>query len=592
MYTRLYEGILFERADVVSNRFGMRAVTQCGFRTGCGTTDALFTLNHMMEKARHKKKLLYICAVDFVKAFDTVSRSEMLARCERLGFHGKFKRMIARVFDRVQLVVEVDGQQSAPIDTSVGTKQGSKLSPLLFGWFIEQLHELIEMLEPELGMLINGMNVPDIDYADDITLAAYEEAAKLQRLLDILAEFCAIFGMKVNLDKTKIIIFHRERDYVPPCNFTLGAHTIKVVESLTYMGVHLHETSGMFGGHAVDAARAGSKALYSMSARNRQRGLKQPAFVCHLFNVLVEPVISYACQVWGPEAFAGKLDKPFNNPLAKVQLSFLRLFCGLSPQVKSNILLRELDQMPVMHHWVKLAARLWNKLCVMSHDRLIKKAFLDAIELHLDGCKACWVSRMLAAATQLGVLQAAHRSTVDSVLEIRFDESELSNVLDARFKRPWYEAADEPRSASSNDVHISTHVKWVGMAPDMKPPHLHTCLPFPLRQALMGIRTGAHHLQIQCGRFSRVARTSRVCNVAHHDVACVEDVMHFLLECSMYQPVRDRYPLLFAATSSIECPAARLRTIFASKYQFELAQGIFDMLRLREQQLQQAAAPA
>ena len=59
------------------------------------------------------------------------------------------------------------------------TKQGSELSPLLFGLFIEQLHYLIEAEVPGAGPVIDGMNIPIILYADDLFLMAVNSYAQM-----------------------------------------------------------------------------------------------------------------------------------------------------------------------------------------------------------------------------------------------------------------------------------------------------------------------------------------------------------------------------------------------------------------------------
>ena len=50
---------------------------QFGFMPGKGTTHALFILRRMQEEFRGKEKKLYMCFVDFEKAFDRVARKVM-----------------------------------------------------------------------------------------------------------------------------------------------------------------------------------------------------------------------------------------------------------------------------------------------------------------------------------------------------------------------------------------------------------------------------------------------------------------------------------------------------------------------------------
>ena len=108
VFTKLHEYILHTVGDTASERHHMRAPTQCGFRRGKGTLDAIFTLNHLVTRARHKKARLYVVFVDFQKAFDLVPRDELIARCCRLGFHGRFIHALLKVYARVLYQVRVD----------------------------------------------------------------------------------------------------------------------------------------------------------------------------------------------------------------------------------------------------------------------------------------------------------------------------------------------------------------------------------------------------------------------------------------------------------------------------------------------------
>ena len=48
------------------------ALNQLGFRRGYGTADHLFILNTIINSYFKKRKMVYVCFVDFSKAYDTV----------------------------------------------------------------------------------------------------------------------------------------------------------------------------------------------------------------------------------------------------------------------------------------------------------------------------------------------------------------------------------------------------------------------------------------------------------------------------------------------------------------------------------------
>jgi hypothetical protein len=68
-----------------------------------------------------------------------------------------------------------------------------------------------------------------------------ESPEELQMLLDAFNDYCTIWKLNVNVDKTKIMIFSRGRQ---PQNikFSLNGLALEVVNSFTYLGIILSKT--------------------------------------------------------------------------------------------------------------------------------------------------------------------------------------------------------------------------------------------------------------------------------------------------------------------------------------------------------------
>ncbi len=582
IFARVLDGVLFGRGNTACESLGLRPPAQCGFREDHGTLDALFTLNHLIEEARSDRVPLFVGAVDFKAAFDSVPWWGLVQRAELLGFPGEFVKKLRTTFEGNQLVVCIDGEQGVPILASRGTKQGSKISPLIFGLFLEQFVELRGMLDPSLGPQVGTMRVPEIMYADDIIFALREEA-QLQQMFDILSIFCYMFGMEVNPSKTKVIVFLpkgvRGQHLVA---ITYRGEALTQVSELKYLGLLFSCKHPLGQSHKPKAAASGRAALFKMQARCRASSLRQPDLLCRLFSNLVEPVISYGCQVWGPEYF-NKLDGPWGDAMHGVHTVFLRMLCGVGPSTHTRTLLREFSQQPLVFHWAALAARFWNRLCKMRQSRLLRQAFLANINLCIvKKSKQCWVYRMLRLARTLNYIPCHPGSmTVASVLALRFDEDTLCTDLGRKFRAFWANAHASPRDAPSTHVTAATYVRWVGMGEGehVKAPHLFTSLPFPLRRALVSIRIGSHKLEVQCGRFRSIPRSQRVCRL--HDASHVEDVMHFVLDCPAYAAIRARFACLFDPLRTISAPDERLCALFATQHQHALALCLHHMLKHR-----------
>ena len=58
---------------------------QAGFRRGRGTRDQIANICWIMEKAREFQKNIYVCFIDYAKAFDCVDHNKLVENSERDG---------------------------------------------------------------------------------------------------------------------------------------------------------------------------------------------------------------------------------------------------------------------------------------------------------------------------------------------------------------------------------------------------------------------------------------------------------------------------------------------------------------------------
>ena len=50
---------------------------QCGFRKRCGCTDAMFTVQAIIEKRKEHNLLLFLLFIDYEKAYSNVNRDKL-----------------------------------------------------------------------------------------------------------------------------------------------------------------------------------------------------------------------------------------------------------------------------------------------------------------------------------------------------------------------------------------------------------------------------------------------------------------------------------------------------------------------------------
>jgi hypothetical protein len=86
---------LQRRLDSFIKSNNLLCANQGGFRKGYRTTDHVFILKTLINKYVHKcKKKLYVCFVDFIKAFDSVWRSALFLKLRAKRIKGKFYNIL------------------------------------------------------------------------------------------------------------------------------------------------------------------------------------------------------------------------------------------------------------------------------------------------------------------------------------------------------------------------------------------------------------------------------------------------------------------------------------------------------------------
>ena len=204
---------------------------------GLGTREALFILNVLIQRALDVNCDVFACFIDFEKAFDTVNHNKLVETLHRLGLDDKDVRIISNLYWQQKAFIRIGDGTSEEFENRQGVRQGFVLSPLLFNAYAERLfREAIE--EAEDGILMNGVLINNLRYADDTVLLA-DTAEGLQRLLVKVAEVCESYNMRLNTEKTKVMTISKNvnnDDF-----FQVNGSQIQTVPSIKYLGVHLNE---------------------------------------------------------------------------------------------------------------------------------------------------------------------------------------------------------------------------------------------------------------------------------------------------------------------------------------------------------------
>ncbi|KAL4854417.1 LINE-1 retrotransposable element ORF2 protein [Chlorella vulgaris] len=301
---KLYALAINTRLNTWLETQGLRARGQAGFRQGYRTVDNCFILRALAERARSRGVKLYLCAVDFEKAFDSVDRPLLWAALQRAGIGGTMLQAIQAMYADVPVCVRTEEGLSGCFQSVLGVKQGCPLSPLLFGIFLDDFEGHIQQLGDTAALpQLAGHTVPPLLFADDMFLLS-SSASGLQAQLHALQDYCNAKKLTVNAKKTQVMIMRPgggsgNGKLAAGESFAYAGLPLEVASSTKYLGLTFSQLSKQhgFASCADVLAKAGRQAMFAMRRRAWELGACLVEQQCMLFDVFVKPVLSYGCEL-------------------------------------------------------------------------------------------------------------------------------------------------------------------------------------------------------------------------------------------------------------------------------------------------------
>ena len=258
----------------------------------------------VIERTLEVNKDLYVCFIDYTKAFDRVRHVEIITILQQLNIDGKDLRIIKNIYWEQKAAVRVEEETSNFQNIKRGVRQG------LFSMYSEMIMRRIEEIE---GLKIGGHNINNIRYADDTVLAAYSEE-KLQELLNKVMEESENKGIELNSKKTESMIITRKTS-IPKCEIKIKENTIKQANSFKYLGTQI--TSDGRNHQEIKSRIAQAKASFQQM-KSIMTNIKMSMLVRkRILEAFIEPVLLYGCEAW-------TIDERMKRSLETTEMWFLR----------------------------------------------------------------------------------------------------------------------------------------------------------------------------------------------------------------------------------------------------------------------------
>ena len=255
-----------------------------------------------------------------------------------------------------------------------GVRQGENLTPLLFALHVNALESFFSLISLRWSSPINvGDDVIDVYmkmfvllYADDTVIMMQS----LQTNLHYLSEYCDMWNLSVNTDKTKIVIFSKYK-YREKHNFIYKNTTIAIVEHFKYLGV-IFNFNNSFVKHKKHLFDQANKAMFALLRRNRQLNLPLDIQL-ELFNSLVLSILTYGCEVWGFENI---------NLIEKLHLKYLKYSLSLKMSTPTCKALGETGRFPVSMHIITRVVSFWSRIIRTRNKNKLSSIMYNIMYAH------------------------------------------------------------------------------------------------------------------------------------------------------------------------------------------------------------------
>ena len=508
---KLFSAILNKRLHNYCTSKGILSEEQLGFMPGNRTSDAHFLMHNLIQEHCHKQgNRLYACFIDFSKAFDTIPRVKLFQKLLAHGVNGKFFNILKSMYMNDKCRVKVGNHLSEIINPNRGVRQGCVLSPLLFNIFLADLPAIMNSAEHEQPGIGEGKNLSCLLWADDLILISKTEEG-LAKMLSKLSEYSGENSLCINTDKTKCMIFNKNGRLIRR-NFKIGDTIINTVREYKYLGFVV-TPSGEINSGLKDLRSRANRAI-TLLRRKLGVGFRMfPDTTEYLFDTLIKPIILYMSDFWG----CFKL--PINNPIDKIQNSFLKQLLGVQIQTTTVGILLETGNIPLTMYAQKACIKNWDRIAVKNNcNNLVNISYKNSLQQCLT-----WPSRIQYCLSSIGMQNIfLHGNNCQQSTENLF----LFRSMDI-FHQNSFAELDRENSKLRTYKLLKTEIG--------REPYLNHIRNIEDRMTLTKFRLSNHNLMIEKGRHQNIPRNLRYCPFCPGKI---EDEIHFLVKCKCFDAHR------------------------------------------------------
>src|SRR5271156_5041191 len=148
----------------------------------------------------------------------------------RLDYLEKIIRILRDLYASSTTSIRTAHGLTKKIDVTEGVLQGEVLSPLLFSLYLADIEDILTNAKIPGIKITLALIIHILLFADDMVLLA-PTPFTLQKKINVLRTFFLSLGLKVNLSKTKVMVFRKGGKLPSGLELKYGNDKLKIVNT-------------------------------------------------------------------------------------------------------------------------------------------------------------------------------------------------------------------------------------------------------------------------------------------------------------------------------------------------------------------------
>ena len=437
------------------------------------------------------------------------------------GLHGKVLKVLRSMYSSLKSCVRTPDGLTEFFECARGTRQGCMLSPFLFSLYVAEIVTMLEEADCK-GVFLNEEipNVTSLLFADDLALCA-DTVGRLQKMINVIAEFCERWGMSVNLAKTSVMVFRNGGPLRLNEKWFFQGKPIEVVSAYKYLGCMF--TPKLIWTHCQKTLSSqAKKGLYLLRKYSTACNGLPISVQFEMFDKMIAPILLYGAEVWG-----------FNEAehIEKVQTDYCKQTLGVPSQTTNIAVRAETGRLPMFIHYYKRCVKYWTKLLRMPSTRYPKACYNILYSLDQQG-RSTWATSVKQLLYKYGFEQIWETQEVDNV---NLFLKEFTERVKHQYVENWQQEILQSGKLSL--------YRMLNVQCDTLQPYLNYLDLKLYRSGLAKLRCSAHELRIEKGRHRGELTAERVCELClkSENVHILEDEYHHVMLCPSFNSLRTEY---------------------------------------------------